>query len=325
MQKTLSVVNLSAICGNAKYIRSLIGGRFFYAVVKAEAYGHGAAEVARAIEDAVDGFCVAIADEGAALRVCGIVKPILVFAPPLDNDDAEQMKYYNLTPTVTDESSAALCGGLPCQIAINTGMNRYGCFGGQLDQVLKIIPRGNVTGAYSHLYAAENEEHSARQLQLFKAAQRAVKEHSPNAFFHLAASGGIFRGGEYLLDGVRCGIALYGYAPHGFACKNLTPALKVYARLSHETAVTGGGVGYNIAREKYEKLYTYRLGYADGFSRNVPLGERTLCMDAFISKEEREYMPVLTDADEYARKCGTISYEVLCSVTRRSRIVYEWR
>ncbi|MDE7086799.1 MAG: hypothetical protein K2O67_01270, partial [Clostridia bacterium] len=150
-----------------------------------------------------------------------------------------------------------------------------------------------------------------------------IKTHSTDVNLHISASGGILRGGEYLLDGVRCGLMLYGYAPKGFKCGGLIPALKVYARLAQCTKPTGGGVGYNIATEKYDGLYTYRLGYADGFFRGVPLGEKTLCMDAFVSKTYGELLPVMENAEEYAERAGTIPYEVLCSVTRRSQRVYE--
>ena len=83
MQKTLSVIDLFAVRQNALKIRSLVGGRKFYAVVKADAYGHGAEEVSRAIENIVDGFCVAIVEEGIALRLAGMSRPIFVFTPPL--------------------------------------------------------------------------------------------------------------------------------------------------------------------------------------------------------------------------------------------------
>lgn len=323
MQKTLSVINLSAIRANARYVRSLIGDRFFWAVVKADAYGHGASEISREIEGIADGFCVALTGEGAELRINGITKPVLVLAPPLDEEDAEKIKYYNLTPTVTDKDSARLVGGTKCHVAINSGMNRYGCYGKELDEVLSVIPAGQIEGVYSHMYAAENALHSIRQMSAFGTAVAKVKEHSPEAVAHFAASGGILRGGDFLFDGVRCGLMLYGYAPKGFKVPALTPALKVYARLSHETSVTGGGVGYNVADKAYKKLYTYRLGYADGFWRSVPLGEKTLCMDAFVGTKRAEYLPVFTDADAYAARCGTISYEVLCSVTRRSLKIYE--
>ena len=118
MQKTLSVIDLCAVRHNALKVRSLIGGRKFYAVVKADAYGHGAEEVSRAIEDLADGFCVAIADEGVALRVAGISKPIMVFTPPLDSADADRCKSYSLEMTVNSKATAKLVGGSPCHIKV---------------------------------------------------------------------------------------------------------------------------------------------------------------------------------------------------------------
>jgi len=326
MQKTLTVVNLAAIRSNALSVRRLINNRFFYAVVKADAYGHGAEDVSRELEDVVDGFCVAIVEEGVKLRVCGVTKPILVFTPPLCEGDVLQMRFYGLTPTVCNTEQALLCGDLPCQIAINTGMNRYGCSLSELNPTLKILQKGQVVGVYSHMFLQESADMCARQLALFGCGADYVLSHSPNAVRHIAASGGVLRGGDYLLDGVRCGLLLYGYAPQGFKAIWAKPAMRVYARLSQKTArVVDGGVGYSAADKKYQNLYTYRLGYADGFARTVPLGERNLCMDAFISEVGREMLPVFTNADEYAKRCGTISYEVLCSVSRRSERIYEGR
>ena len=322
MQKTLSVINLSAIRHNARLVRSMIGDRFFYAVVKADGYGHGAVEGANALRDLVDCFCVSLEDEGAALRVGGVYKPVLVLTPPLDMADAEKMAFYGLTPTVGNMQSAHLVKGQNCHIAINTGMNRYGCNSQELKAVLNVLPAGSVKGVFTHLYAAHNAQHSGRQLRAFKNEAAVIACHSPDALCHVSASGGILRGDDYLLDGVRCGLMLYGYAPYGFRKVGLEKALKVYARLAQSTQAVGGGIGYNIADKRYSRLHTYRLGYADGFSRGVPLGEKTLCMDAFISKDEKELLPVMTDAEAYAERCGTIPYEVLCSVTRRSERVY---
>ena len=323
MQKTLSVIDLSAIEKNALAVRKLIADKFFWAVVKADAYGHGAVEVSRRIESIVDGFCVAIIEEGVQLRVCGIVKPILVFAPPLDFEDAERMRRYGLTATVTDARSAHLVKGCNYHLAVNTGMNRYGTFGKQLERVMEIAGKTGFVGAYSHIYCAEAPFECARQLTLFKQALRVIGSCTDGNFqAHLSASGGILRGGEYLFDGVRCGLMLYGYAPHGFKAEGLTPALKVYARLASRTEFVGGGIGYNVADKNYDRLYIYRLGYADGFFRSVPLGEKTLCMDAFISQKNQPLLPVFTDAEDYAARAGTISYEVLCSVTARSERVY---
>ncbi len=164
MQKTLSVINLRNIRANALKIRAKTGDKKLFAVVKADAYGHGAEEVARAIEDVCDGFCVAITDEGAALRIAGISKPILVFAPPLDRADVERSALYGLDLTVNSVKTARLIGGLSAEcrlhIKVNTGMNRTGCTLKELPEVLRVADTRFLEGVYSHLYAPQNAARS---------------------------------------------------------------------------------------------------------------------------------------------------------------------
>lgn len=320
MQKSLAVIDLRRIRQNALFIRSALGSKKFYAVVKADAYGHGAAEVAHCISDIVDGFCVAIVEEGVELRVAGVTKPVLVFAPPDGGGDLLRAEAYGLILTVNSVETAAKIKGA-CQIKVNTGMNRYGCNLSELPEILKILDPLKIEGVYSHLYAAENDRASYDQLKLFNEAERLVKAVNPNICAHLSASGGLLRGGSFLKDGARCGILLYGYAPSGFKARVL-PALKVYAKRFQQTQFIGGGAGYGFARKKYGTLSTYRLGYADGFFRGVELGENKLCMDAFVKENGEKYECVMDDAENYARRAGTISYEVLTSVTRRSQRIY---
>ena len=322
MQKTLSVIDLSTIRSNAEKVKSLAAGAKFFAVVKADAYGHGAEEVSRAIEDIADGFCVAIVEEGIALRVAGITKPVLVFTPPLDKYDAARARAYNLSLTVNSVKTARLCGENSCHIKVNTGMNRMGCTVSELPEIVKSLKLENIEGIYSHLYAPHDTVASAAQLAQFERAARFIKTYKPTACAHLSASGGLLRGGRYLFDGVRSGILVYGYCPDGFKA-DVTPAMKVYARRVQTTDFIGDGIGYNRADRRYKKLEAYRCGYADGFARTVPLGEKTLCMDSFISEYGEELVCVMDDADGYAKRCGTISYEVLTNVTRRSERVYK--
>lgn len=321
MQRTLSVIDLNAIRRNAMKAKSLSNG-LFYAVVKADAYGHGAEEVSRCLSDIADGFCVAIIEEGVALRAAGINKPVLVLTPPLDYYDCIRASAYGLTVTVNSVETARLARGLDCHIKVNTGMNRHGCTLRELPAVLGNIPAECIKGVYSHLFAPHDKAASARQLKLFVEAEGAVKAISPSAVAHLAASGGILRGGAYKRDAARCGILLYGYAPPGFSFDG-EPAMRVYARKTQTSRFIGGGAGYDYADENYGYLSAYRCGYADGFMRTVPLGEKKLCMDSFVSRRSEELLCVMDNAEAYARRCGTIAYEVLTNATHRSERVYE--
>ena len=125
---------------------------------------------------------------------------------------------------------------------------------------------------------------------------------------------------EYCLDLVRPGIGLYGYAPQGFARGGLRPAMRVYAQVAANRIYRGGGMGYRSLRPRGDALAVVRCGYADGFFRRG-----RLCMDAAVEESPRkkyERVCVLSDADECARACGTISYEVLVRAAARAERVY---
>lgn len=323
MQKTISIISLDAIENNARIIRKVVGERKFFAVVKADAYGHGAERVSQEIERIVDGFCVAIVDEGVCLRLSGITKPVLVFCPPLDQGDVERCAFYNLTPTVNSVNTAKLIKKLPCHLKINSGMNRYGIDPKDLPSVLKTLSAEQIEGVYSHLYAPQDKKICAEQLKIFEDAESFVKVKNKNAVAHLSASAGIFLGENYLKDGVRCGILLYGYPPQNCTVQGVKPALKVLARKVQSSRCVGRGAGYFVTDGQYKTLSAYRLGYADGFLRNSGLGVGNLCMDAFLSERTDDLITVFDDAEKTANHNKTITYETLCQVTARSEKIYE--
>ena len=324
MQNATARVSLAAIRSNAALVRGMCGNAALYAVVKADGYGHGALMTAHALKGIAGAFCVATVDEGAALRIGGVTAPVLVFTPPLDNDDALRLRAYDLVATVADVRSARLCRGLAVHIKVNTGMNRYGCAPRQLPALLKEAENCHVCGVYSHIYAPLCPKDTAEQLSAFRYCARLVKDKYPSAVAHFASTAGILLGGDYLFDAVRCGIGLYGYAPGGFKLPGLIPALKVYAKkVQTHAPVFGGGAGYMRAYTAYKSLSAYRAGYAEGFFRRVPLGVGAPCMDAFVSESDSDELCIMSDAAEYAKLAGTIPYEVLCAVTKRSERVYE--
>lgn len=140
------------------------------------------------------------------------------------------------------------------------------------------------------------------------------------------------------------GLGLYGYLPEGIEEElkeklRLRKAMKVYARAVENRKYSFGGAGYGVLSEAQKKEFTYltvyRAGYADGFSRHRDNGMRggeknanNLCMDVCIRKGRGvrgSLVPVMTDAEETAKKTGTISYEILCAATKRAEFEYDYR
>ncbi len=326
MYSTLAVINLDRIRSNAALFSAAVR-RPLIAVVKDDAYGHGAEAVAHALQPQVSAFAVATSSEGASLRVAGISSDILVLAPPLFPEEAFRMRAYGLTAALSSLRSLRLYGGEggKAHIAVNTGMNRYGVRPERAGYLAKCARDAGVevTGVFSHLYAPADKNAVEAQRARYEEGAARVREIFPNAVRHLGATGGGLAGECF--DAVRAGIALYGYLPEGFSLP-VKPAMRVYAYVAEERAVLGGGLGYNAAPENASRAYTLRFGYGDGFFRAGGLGEGTLCMDACLRlgrARAGERRLIFCDAERYARAHGTTAYETLVSVGKSA--VREYR
>lgn len=330
MQNVVARISLKTIQKNAALVidRAHVP---FIAVVKDDAYGHGAVRVAFALRKKASAFAVATVDEGAELRIAGIQTPVLVFTPPLDREDAIRMRAYRLTASVTSQESLAFARefGLDVQFAVNTGMNRYGF---APEEVLSAAREAKesllgVTGVYSHFYMAEDERAREEQFALFTAAAEDVKLFYPNAVRHIAATGGLLAGEKYRLDAVRSGIALYGYLPKGFeGALPVEAAAKVYAAVSNSGLRVGRGAGYGFSDEE-PSFYTLRAGYGDGFFRSGNLGGcNALCMDACIRAGDArlgERKLLFDNMSDYAKETGTTEYEVLVRILKGAVKYYD--
>ena len=329
MQQTRAVVRLDAVRSNAQLFRAAAGTKLC-AVVKADAYGHGAAEVARALRMQADCFAVALVEEGAQLRHAGIGGEILVLCPPLTEEEALRAAYHGLTVTVSDRQDVALLARacarfgvrLRCHLKVNTGMNRFGFDEEPLAAALASRwPRGlRVEGIYSHFYRPEDRAATEAQFALFLRMAERAQQRFGRLCRHIAATGGVLAGPRYALDMVRVGLGLYGYAPAGFSVPALRPALRVYASVAAARTAFSGGAGYGSYAPRPGPLSVVRAGYADGFFR-VGTGRNALCMDAFVAEraaQKYEDVCVFSDADAYALGHGTVSYEVLVRVCGRA-------
>lgn len=322
-----------------------------YAVVKADAYGHGAEEIVNALDGIADAFVVSIPDEAVAIRTAACGKDILVLTPPISESEILTFAQNGWIMTLPDLRTARLAERtcrkhgvtVRAHLKVNTGMNRYGSDIRTLGKICKFLQKScvRVDGIYSHLYTCRREIAEMQRIA-FERAVGVCRRYFPRAQAHLSATYGATLGKAFAFDAVRVGLGLYGYLPDGADGEaarllGLKKAMRVEAEVAATRIYSNGGAGYGTARElkKGQRLTVCRFGYADGFLRRRENGtdgeERnvnTLCMDACIrvGKEKRgERVCVLRDADETARKTGTIAYEVLCAATRRAETVYDYK
>ena len=348
MQKVIAKIYLENIRNNAEEFRSLVDTKLC-AVVKANAYGHGAEEVAGALNGIADVFAVALIDEAERIKTAACGKEILVFTPPISEEETFALAVDGFSATLPDLWTAKLVSRvcakyrlpLNVHLKINTGMNRYGMEPLMLEKVCEYLqadPFVRVTGIYSHLCECKKDR-AELQRKLFLESERLCRRYFPCVTAHLSASYGATLGKDFTFDMVRIGLGLYGYQPLGSERElPLKKGMEVYARTVSDRKYTFGGAGYGEEFSKAEKAETDRLsvcrfGYADGFLRaraNGVVGFQqnagNLCMDACIrrnSSKRGELIPILLDAAKTALYTDTIPYEVLCAATRRAEFVYE--
>lgn len=355
MQKVRAKIHLENIRYNAERFSALTG-KPICAVVKANAYGHGAEEVTAALSGTVDSFAVAIIEEAMAIRTAACGKKILVMTPPTDAEEVYTLAVNGFIACVDSLKTARLVARtckkyrLPINVhlKVNTGMNRYGMNVQTLGKTCKFLQGEGyvfVEGIYSHL--CECSLHRAeKQRWIFVRMLSVCRRYFPRVVAHLGATYGALLGERYHFDGVRIGLGLYGYLPcdatldtgvleRTVSALSLRKGMAVYAKAVGTRKFVFGGAGYGkeIEGEKPERLSVVRCGYADGFLRQKENGtvgcERNannLCMDGCIRVGEEcrgEWIAIMTDAAETAKKAGTIAYEVLCAATRRAEFVYD--
>lgn len=342
MQNVLCKVDLSKIVYNTKVFRRR--AEKLCAVVKADAYGHGAVEVASAIEKYVDMFAVATETEGVGISSVVGDKEILVLTPPVDFKETVALVLDGFIVSVSDTECAKRVVQAEkktgrtarVHVKINTGMNRYGVDEHQTERLVKYLYRHNVKveGVYSHLFKHEIKS-AKKQRDVFLRAVNTVKKYYPSATAHLSATYGSLLGKDFAFDMIRVGLGLYGYLPSDAEeslkkdFPTLKKAMRMYAYTVQSRPYSFGGVGYTDAKNRLKKkgVSVLRVGYADGFSRIAPpLGNVPLCMDAmpvYGRKRKGKYSLLFSNADRLAKKQKTISYEILSKAPLRAEYRYK--
>jgi alanine racemase len=258
-----------------------------WVVVKANGYGHGAVPVANAaLAGGAVGLCVAIVDEGVALRRAGITAPILLLSeqPP---ELADLIVGYQLTPTVTTTRGAAVLAAsaaaadqtINVHVKVDTGMHRVGVSPEEAVSLASFISSYeslNIEGVYTHFAVADEPSHlaNAAQLNSFNTVLGNLSARGINPpLVHAANSAASLANEASRFTMVRLGIAAYGLRPGaGVAdlCAGLIPAMSLKARVSAVRWVEAGeAVSYGLTRplSKGSLIATVPIGYADGVPR----------------------------------------------------------
>ena len=288
---THAEINLHALTVNARALRERAGGRKVLAAVKANAYGHGAVNVAHVLERRrlVDWFGVATVPEGIELRDAGVSLPILKLSHSFPEELAEQLAA-DITPTVVDGASAVLVarvagdmGRVNVHLAVDTGMGRIGCTPEDAVPVARRIDELGLVleGVFTHLPVSdtpEGHDFTVDQLRLFAdtvaaiQADRAARGLPPVPLVHGGASAAVLGHDLAGLTMVRPGVSLYGMYPDPTTPRtvDLEPVMSVHSRVSMVKRVPAGAtVGYGRTwRAPTDRwIATVPIGYGDGFSR----------------------------------------------------------
>ncbi|MBM6925377.1 serine racemase VanT catalytic subunit [Pseudoflavonifractor phocaeensis] len=282
-------VDLSALAHNAHILQTALApGCRLMAVVKADAYGHGAIPTARRLErEGIRAFAVACLDEGIALRQAGIRGEILIlgYTSPWE---AEELIRWKLVQTVADElhGQALAARGLPVPVhlALDTGMHRLGIPAEDRAALVRLYGLAglNIRGVFSHLCVSDSLQtqdlsFTQEQLKRFYGALQWLRAqgYAPGET-HIQASYGIWNLPPQPCTWARAGIALYGVTSDGRPTRqalDLIPVLSLRARVaSVRTLAPGEGAGYGLAfrAKDARRLATVTIGYADGLPRDLP-------------------------------------------------------
>jgi len=348
MRPTWLEISLPALAHNYELLRSRAPRGRLIAVVKANAYGHGAAAVAGYLRRlGADFFAVATSGEVRELRDAGISEPVLVLGA-MHPENATDIAGAGAIPSITHRDAArafavAAPGGT-VHLKVDSGMGRVGVPPNELAElVTEVEGLGlRIGGIYTHFAVADEDlEETRRQLEVFMAAVASLPRRYP---LHVANSAALLRGVGTDLDFVRPGIALYGLSPDMKNDFGLRPVLSWKAKPTQvKRPPAGHGVGYGLTYRATgeEWIATLPFGYADGFSRalsnrgwvkysggyarvvgRVSMDQTTVSLPEEVGLDEvfevvTPDMDDLTSLTGRARQLGTINYELATALSIR--------
>lgn len=288
-------IDLEALKNNIREIRRVTSpDADIMAVVKADAYGHGAFETAKVLlENGASGLCIATIDEAIHLRRSGITARLLILGG-IDVARYADAVRYRVDLAIYDKESARMLsdeavklgGTCDIHIKLDTGMGRIGfpADGSSVDEIEEIValPGINPYGIFSHFAMADtdDDEYTKLQFDRFMSSVEELKKRGINfTRRHICNSAGIMRFPQMHLDMVRAGLILYGLTPPGCpkpaVDMNLIPVMSWFAKIVHVKEIPAGtsvSYGRKFISSRPTKVLTVSVGYADGLSRRFSNG-----------------------------------------------------
>ena len=349
-------IDLGAIRHNLTEIRRRVKSKLC-TVVKANAYGHGAVQVAQvAVECGTDFLAVATVAEGLELRYAGFEQPILILGL-IPHEAAQVVVENNLTQAVADIELAEKISAAAVRLdkiarvhlKIETGMGRIGAdpkVAVDLAKKISALPNVEVEGLFSHFADADSPDRTftRRQIEIFASTAEKIRASGVDIKIrHIAESAAILDIAEAHFDMCRAGIITYGLYPSDDVRRTieLRPAMKLVARVVQLKKIPAGtsiGYGRDFVAERDSVIATLPLGYADGYIRayknfHVDIGGQLapiagrICMDqtmidatgldVHVGDEVILFGSDAISIDDAARHLNTINYEVTCLVSSR--------
>lgn len=349
------VIDLDAIAHNLQYARELAPASRIMAVVKADAYGHGAVEVARKLKQA-DALAVARAGEGVTLRDSGVGGDICVLGGVMNREELNLASVYELQVVVHTEEHADLLRSARARrkvwLKIDTGMGRLGLRPETVAQMLDNLPHQKLLGLMSHLANADDVDDPGTEqqlLQLQTLSQELRPGYEGTDVISLANSAGILNFPSAHQDWVRPGLMLYGASPlRDLAVRTeLEPAMQFTAPVIAVRKMSAGeSVGYGSTWSASEdcRVAVVAAGYGDGYPREIQPGTPVLVNGerrTIVGRVSMDMMTVSLAAhdsvaigdrvtlwgaglpiEEIAVSAGTIPYTLMTGISKRVRKVY---
>lgn len=361
IHETMLEVDLDAVVHNFNFYKSKLNPDVkLVCMVKANAYGSGAVEIAKTLQyHRCDYLAVAVTEEGVTLRNEGITLPIIVLNPEVNGFD--ELFSHDLEPEVYNfrilesfirESERRGITNYPIHLKIDTGMHRLGFLPEQIEQLTNTLREQKglkVNSIFSHLSASESwvfDDFTHKQINSFKTSAEVIeKELKYEISKHILNSAGIERFKDYEWEMARLGIGLYGVSPSGLkGLKNVSTLKSTILQIKNISKKETVGYGRKEQLDHDARIATIRFGYADGLDRQF--GNRkgkvlingevapivgNICMDLTmvdvtnIKAEEGDIAVLFGErlpVTELADSIGTIPYEILTSVSPRVKRVY---